>query len=106
MKEKHIQFARVRALLGTRKAPGPPRTTVWLVRTASTTDMSALPTVGLGLVQWFSRWRQYTFVPHGGTVFEKDCLRTIADFCEEQTTKHRRRDKEHPFRSQSNRRRR
>lgn len=34
----------------------------------------------LGEVKWFGRWRKYSFFPNGETVFEKDCLRDIADF--------------------------
>ncbi len=40
----------------------------------------------LGEIKWFSRWRRYAFHPLGHTVYEQDCLRKIADFCEEQTT--------------------
>ena len=39
----------------------------------------------LGEVRWFSRWRRYAFFPLPGTVFEQDCLRDIAEFCELQT---------------------
>lgn len=40
----------------------------------------------LGEVRWFGRWRCYGFYPYEGTVFERHCLRDIADFCERQTT--------------------
>lgn len=43
----------------------------------------------LGYVQWFSRWRKYAFFPLGNTVFEEQCLKDIAQFCEEQTKEHR-----------------
>jgi hypothetical protein len=39
----------------------------------------------LGMVEWYSRWRCYCFAPDPGTIFERWCLRDIADFCEEQT---------------------
>lgn len=39
----------------------------------------------LGVVRWFSRWRRYVFEPSGGTVYEQDCLRQLAEFCERQT---------------------
>ena len=42
----------------------------------------------LGYVQWFGRWRKYAFFPRPGSVFEKDCLRLIADFCERHTKTH------------------
>jgi|GEM_PF-2288691 len=43
----------------------------------------------LGFIQWFGRWRGYSFHPSGLTVFEKTCLRDIADFIEEQNVLHR-----------------
>lgn len=43
----------------------------------------------LGEVHWFSRWRKYAFFPHPGTVFEQDCLRELATFCERQTAEHK-----------------
>lgn len=39
----------------------------------------------LGTVKWFGRWRCYAFFPDTNTVFEKTCLRDIAQFCEERT---------------------
>jgi len=36
-------------------------------------------------VKWISHWRCYGFHPEPGTIFEKDCLRYIADFCERET---------------------
>lgn len=41
----------------------------------------------IGEVKWFGSWRKYCFFPRPSTVFEKDCLRDIAAFCEEQTAK-------------------
>lgn len=43
----------------------------------------------LGEVRWHGPWRKYTFVPAAFTVFEEDCLRDIADFCQDQTIAHR-----------------
>lgn len=43
----------------------------------------------LGEVRWFGRWRKYAFFPEELAVFEQDCLRTIADFCEAQSKEHR-----------------
>lgn len=43
----------------------------------------------LGYVKWFIQWRQYTFWPVGGSVFDKKCLREVAEFCELRTTIHR-----------------
>lgn len=43
----------------------------------------------LGVVSWFSAWRKYAFYPSSSTIFEQDCLRDLATFIEEETTKHR-----------------
>ena len=43
----------------------------------------------LGEVRWFGRWRRYAFFPFGDTVFERDCLRDIATFLDEQTVQQR-----------------
>jgi len=45
----------------------------------------------LGAVKWFGRWRCYAFFPNPDTVFERKCLRDIADFCEGETQRHRER---------------
>ena len=34
----------------------------------------------LGLIRWFSRWRQYCFFPYDETVWNKDCLADIQVF--------------------------
>ena len=39
----------------------------------------------IGFIQWHGRWRGYAFFPDPDTIYEQQCLRTIADFCEEQT---------------------
>lgn len=43
----------------------------------------------LGFIQWYSPWRQYAFFPETGTLYERQCLRDIATFLDEQTTAHR-----------------
>ena len=42
----------------------------------------------LGAVQWVARWRAYGFWPIVNTVYEKESLRILADFCESKTTLH------------------
>jgi len=37
----------------------------------------------LGQVKWFPQWRKYSFFPVQCTVYEKQCLRDIANFCEQ-----------------------
>ena len=60
-----------------------PKTSVWNVVTKQG-DL-------LGQVKWFGRWRQYSFFPEFQTIYERQCLRIIADFCEEQTRLHQER---------------
>lgn len=43
----------------------------------------------LGEVKWFGRWRCYAFFPRSDTVFERTCLRDLANFCELKTAEHR-----------------
>ena len=31
----------------------------------------------LGTIKWYGPWRQYSFFPNGGTVFERTCLTDI-----------------------------
>ena len=60
-------------------------TSVWSVKKGQIT---------LGKIAWFSSWRKYAFFPEPNTVFEEDCLRDIADFCEQQTDIHKDRAKD------------
>lgn len=39
----------------------------------------------LGAVKFYGAWRKYCFFPSPNTIFEQDCLRDIATFCEGQT---------------------
>jgi hypothetical protein len=36
----------------------------------------------LAIVRWYGAWRQYTMEPLYHTVWNKDCLREVADFLE------------------------
>ena len=45
--------------------------------------------VSLGTISWFGRWRGYAFFPGAQLVFEKTCLRDIADFLERRNAEHR-----------------
>lgn len=45
--------------------------------------------VSLGFVKWHGSWRQFAFFPAHSTLFERECLRAIANFCEIETTVHR-----------------
>lgn len=48
----------------------------------------------LGQVAFFGAWRKFAFFPFEGTLYEADCLRDIAQFCEDQTNEWR--DAKHP----------
>jgi hypothetical protein len=43
----------------------------------------------IGQVRWHSRWREYCFFPSSGIAMEQDFLRSIAQFVESETEKHR-----------------
>lgn len=66
--------------------PPAPSTNRWFIRTIEGGHV-------LGTVAWFGRWRRYAFFPGPETVYEQQCLRDIAAFCEEQTKMHRERRK-------------
>ena len=36
--------------------------------------------VRLGIIKWFSRWRQYAFFPEKDTLFNVDCLADIQSY--------------------------
>lgn len=50
-----------------------PKTELWAVVNKSSDD-------ALGQIEWYSAWRQYIFVPIGGTVYNDGCLETIIAF--------------------------
>lgn len=43
----------------------------------------------IGYIKWYGAWRCYAFYPLADTIYEKGCLRFIADFCEAASTKAR-----------------
>lgn len=43
----------------------------------------------IGTVRWFGPWRQYALFPVMNSIYERQCLRDIADFCERKTKEHR-----------------
>jgi len=34
----------------------------------------------LGIIKWYSRWRQYAFFPENGTLFNTECLNDIQSY--------------------------
>jgi hypothetical protein len=71
----YIEFERIARI-------GKQRTNRWRV-----TNLHGIP---IGTVYWHTPWRQYTFFPAPQTLFERNCLRLIADFCERETMERRR----------------
>lgn len=37
----------------------------------------------LGTIRWYGAWRGYAFFPESDTLYEKQCLRDIADYLDE-----------------------
>ena len=37
----------------------------------------------LGIISWYGAWRQYTFRPHSGTIFNSGCLADIQAFLDD-----------------------
>ena len=56
-----------------RKGEDKPKTSVWYCHSKSSN-------ASLGVVQWYSFWRQYSFIPSRDTVFNNTCLDDINDF--------------------------
>jgi hypothetical protein len=63
------------------------KTKVWAV--VKKEDVTGDVRSSLGHIKWFGAWRKYCFFPLEYTVFEWDCLRDIADFCQEETKKYK-----------------
>jgi hypothetical protein len=73
------------------QASGPSKsgkTLLWTVVTYASKDGDGSFTE-LGIVKWYGAWRKYAFFPAPQTLYEHDCLRQIADFCERETKAHR-----------------
>ena len=67
-------------------APSRGKTSVWFV-------VSKQQGETLGEIKWYGGWRRYCFFPFAETLYEQDCLRSIAEFCETETCKHRQQSK-------------
>jgi len=37
----------------------------------------------LAIIKWFPRWRQYTFFPETGTIWNNECLNDISAFLDD-----------------------
>ena len=67
----------------------------WLNDRASTKKTDSWETWSLGdarhigQVRWHSRWRRYCFFSSSGIALNHACLRSIAQFVESETEKHR-----------------
>lgn len=40
------------------------------------------------MIKWAGNFRKYAFFPENLTQFDPNCLRDIADFCEQKTKEH------------------
>ena len=58
------------------------KTRIWTV--TSTGDGAYL-----GRVSWWGAWRRYVFLPSADTVYDPNCLKAIADFCQTKTDEHK-----------------
>lgn len=50
----------------------------------------------LGTVEWFGRWRRYSFFPNDDTIYDAICLRDIAEFCDRLMTQRAQASKDRP----------
>lgn len=57
-----------------------PKTNVWVIKPKDSESI-------LGYVRWYGAWRCYVFEPCPETLYEKQCLRDIADFLDAETQK-------------------
>ncbi len=76
MEVKYVSFSRSRP-----SASG--KTRIWKVLA----DAHIECPYSLGDIKWCGAWRRYAFAPLSNTIYEQDCMRKIADFCEDQTKK-------------------
>ena len=54
------------------------KTKTWVVQNRENSTV-------LGRIEWFSRWRKYTFQPYPDMVFEETCLADISEFIQQET---------------------
>lgn len=43
----------------------------------------------IGVVKWYPPWRRYAFFPEANTLYEHQCLRDLAEFCNNATVSRR-----------------
>lgn len=64
------------------------KTKRWVVTTIGKAELDE-PATDSGVVKWTPSWRRYAFYPEPQTLFEGQCLRDIAEFCEAETITHK-----------------
>lgn len=79
MEVKYIEFSRPRP-----SETG--KTRIWRVL-AFHDSGSLLDDFSIGEIKWHGAWRRYALFPARDTLFEHECLRKIADFCEFESRK-------------------
>jgi len=62
IESKYLEFHKIASLT---------RTEIWAVD-------SRASGFNLGLIKWFSKWRQYCFFPNSQTVFNVGCMKDIS----------------------------
>ena len=65
------------------------KTKIWLVYTEESD-------YAIGEIKWYNPWRKYAFFPDPETIYEQDCMRTIADFLEQETDNRKAERKQEP----------
>lgn len=66
------------------------KTNIWSVYSSgSKEDEDDDRDMWLGDIKWRGAWRKYAFFPDRDTVFEADCMRDLAQFCEDKTKAHK-----------------
>ena len=63
------------------------KTKIFEVRTKAEPAENTMP---LGVIKWYSAWRQYAFFPRSATLFEPTCLNDISKFMKNLTVEKKR----------------
>ena len=72
-KKVHVNFVAVNRVVGS-------KTHCWRVYSNAVSPML------LGDVKFRPAWRKYVFLPAFGTLYDSECLTSISEFCDQQTT--------------------
>lgn len=59
------------------------KTKVWHIL-----NIKSMPAQVIGHIRWYTGFRKYCFYPADDMLFDWNCMRMIANFCEERTQDH------------------